>query len=472
MKKYMLLNLLFAAGTLMSCHSDALLEPEIPEISIDTNRYVKNYNAETLKRNYVNGLIRNEIVVSDTILKYVPVKLHQSPEKAPDLSNLKSKNLPGSPLEYIAIGSSLTAGVRDGGYTNEGMLTSYPALIARQMKLARFESPLFDEPDYNGAGKKVITTFNPTKGPVKKLAVAANNLAIEGYDEKTGNVILRKSRTPYNQLHNLALPELSFEFTDRSSTWTMPYLKRISLDGKQIPQRGWDLLGNIKERKIDFFTMEMGSQAFGGDDMDISGAGETIMGKYMSWEQEILEKYAKEGVKGVVANLPNFWNFPHYNQFPCELIEQNSLGVYKIPDCAPGKMMGGSSAIDSLASPVVSLSLKENYRSFLSGSYDNDRKLLISAVLRYNQIKGETHKKFGFPLVDLYSLYERILKGELVTQDGIKVDPSWPEGNFFSQDGIYPTAFGHAIIANEIIKVINNHYKTRIPLINTREYIK
>jgi hypothetical protein len=120
----------------------------------------------------------------------------------------------------------------------------------------------------------------------------------------------------------------------------------------------------------------------------------------------------------------------------------------------------------------VSLSLKENYRSFLSGSYDNDRKLLISAVLRYNQIKGETHKKFGFPLVDLYSLYERILKGELVTQDGIKVDPSWPEGNFFSQDGIYPTAFGHAVIANEIIKVINNHYKTRIPLINTREYIK
>ena len=88
------------------------------------------------------------------------------------------------------MGSSLTAGVRDGGYTNDGMLTSYPALLARQMKLANFESPLFEESDFNGAGRKVLTGFNPTQGPVKKFSVAANNLAIEGYEAKRRDITL------------------------------------------------------------------------------------------------------------------------------------------------------------------------------------------------------------------------------------------------------------------------------------------
>lgn len=150
------MSVLFAAGGLMSCGEEIIrnTEPNL-EINIDTTKYVKSFHWDQLKRNYVTGLIRSEMVVSDTILKYIPVKLHAAPAQAPDLKMLKSKHTDaGAPLEYIAIGSSLTAGVRDGGYTNEGMLTAYPALIARQMKLAKFESPLFDEADFNGGGRR------------------------------------------------------------------------------------------------------------------------------------------------------------------------------------------------------------------------------------------------------------------------------------------------------------------------------
>lgn len=34
----------------------------------------------------------------------------------------------------------------------------------------------------------------------------------------------------------------------------------------------------------------------------------------------------------------------------------------------------------------------------------------------------------------------------------------------FSLDGVHPNARGYAIIANEIIKVINRHYKSSLPL--------
>lgn len=54
------------------------------------------------------------------------------------------------------------------------------------------------------------------------------------------------------------------------------------------------------------------------------------------------------------------------------------------------------------------------------------------------------------------------------TDDGITVNSSWArEGNFFSADGIYPTAFGQAVIANEVIKTLNKHYGLEIPLLQT-----
>jgi hypothetical protein len=58
-----------------------------------------------------------------------------------------------------------------------------------------------------------------------------------------------------------------------------------------------------------------------------------------------------------------------------------------------------------------------------------------------------------------------------VTDDGIKVNGKWPEGNFYSVDGLFPTAFGQAVIANEVIKFINSQYKTDIPLVNTRDFL-
>lgn len=462
------------SSSLISCEENFSRDIESdPQVNLDSTKFVRNLNPVALRKNYVFGLINYENIVSDSILRFKPVFLHTPPSVAVDVQALKSNVTPsGSALEYIALGSSLTAGVRDGGYTNEGMLTAYPALLARQMKLAKFESPLFDPADFNGAGKKVLTSFNPTQGPGKKFAVAANNLAIEGYDESTQNVILKKGKLSYQQLHNLAVPDLGFEFLDKTNTRNRPFIKRITFGDGASAKSSLDLLNNVKTRKVDFFTFEMGSQAFGGNSTDIIYAGETINGEYWSWEKDLLEKFSKEGAKGIVINMPNFYDFPYYKQFPCEWIEKNSQGVYKYENCSGDIFLGSSSAVDSLASPVVNSELKRKYIYLLNNSYHNDRQLSAKIIDRYNSIKSETSKKYGYAVVDLHSLYARILKGEYVTSDGVKVDPNWPSGNFFSQDGVYPTAFGHAIIANEIIKTINDQYKVLIPLITTREYLK
>src|SRR5690606_23019233 len=40
----------------------------------------------------------------------------------------------------------------------------------------------------------------------------------------------------------------------------------------------------------------------------------------------------------------------------------------------------------------------------------------------------------------------------------------------FSLDGIHPNAKGYAIVANEIIKVINQHYNAHLPMLNPAQY--
>ena len=40
----------------------------------------------------------------------------------------------------------------------------------------------------------------------------------------------------------------------------------------------------------------------------------------------------------------------------------------------------------------------------------------------------------------------------------------------FSLDGIHPNARGYAVIANEILKVINTHYNAKLPLVSAGSF--
>lgn len=85
-----------------------------------------------------------------------------------------------------------------------------------------------------------------------------------------------------------------------------------------------------------------------------------------------------------------------------------------------------------------------------------------------NQETEALAKEFGFAVVDVYSIYKSIYKGTYQSPDGVSVTVE----DFYSSDGVYPSAFGQAVMTNETIRAINAHYKTKIPLINTREYLK
>ena len=192
-------------------------------------------------------------LVGDQVVGYKEPKLHTPPVKDPDLSKIKNNDDPdlkGKPLRMVAIGGSLTAGVRDGGYFNEGIMTSYPNLIARQMKLKKFEQPLFDATDYNGFGRKVLTDFNPTGGPAPKFKAVSNNSAFTGEFEdkrpklKKYNGLVDNWSYPYNGSSGFELPSLN----------SGPYYGRI--DPVDRKEKYIVYSEQLLKEKFDFFLLD------------------------------------------------------------------------------------------------------------------------------------------------------------------------------------------------------------------------
>lgn len=102
---------------------------------------------------------------------------------------------------------------------------------------------------------------------------------------------------------------------------------------------------------------------------------------------------------------------------------------------------------------------------------DEDEAFMSDPQLHYNGKIREYAAEKDLAVVDLFDLYQRIHQGGYRTDDGILVDGT-AYGNFFSSDGIYPTPFGQAVIANEVIKAINKHYGAIIPLIDITGFVR
>ncbi len=505
--------LIFSALIVGSCNTnDPIASPVptadcgTPPVSIidgDTIKTVINKDYKKIQALDPNG--KNYIVVGDTIVLYREPKLHTPPTKAPDLSKLKNNDDPdlkGKPLRMVAIGGSLTAGVRDGGYFNEGILTSYPNLIARQMKLQKFEQPLFDATDYNGFGRKVRTSFNPTGGPVPKFNEVKNNSGVEAIIEVEGrfnrgkvqNISLKKYK---GEVENFAIPnmkigilspynkvkEIDFEYDDIKPR--KEFLKRV------VSDENLTFTEKVFSKKFDFFIYEMGWDDVWERYMDKNSISFPSADNQLRFMQKMKESKVKYGC---FINMPNIFDLPFFKSINDKMIDDivnqyTEVGIFVGDKSANTfgttrtkySMFLPHSDVDSMVSVKVHPALKKgidktrpvSYWSILSR--DNEYSSFNSiktANVSYNTQTAAFAKDFGFALVDINSLYTKILKGEYTTDDGIRVDGSYPKGNFFSADGIYPTAFGQAVIANEAIKAINAHYKMEIPLIATLEYLR
>jgi len=84
---------------------------------------------------------------------------------------------------------------------------------------------------------------------------------------------------------------------------------------------------------------------------------------------------------------------------------------------------------------------------------------ILNATIEFNQIIEQTASANGFGLFDSNTLLDQIASVG-VEQNDLILTSNLVTGGAFSLDGVHPTSRGYALIANEILKVIDSTYGT------------
>ena len=367
----------------------------------------------------------------------------------------------GEKVEMIAVGGGLTAGVCNGGLYREGQLFAYPNLVAHQMGLTDFEMPLFSENDFNGTGYYLYD--NPLAKYPKWKKVTNNRAPV------TGGVppVLPKYE---GNTSNFATPVGSSQWlknSDREDLMFRPYLARFATphDDDNSPE---SVITDIKRDHSynfvlidDFFdhwieTMQLVPNfTFGNFNGSIEQYGDIV--KYS------INEILNQGQKGIIFTVPHFRTLPYMNWFKfSELLDPSTN-----PD-----------ASYLMPAPFISRIFEQHkpgskFTTRLDAIYvvDAQEASFADPASFYNPKIKDYAQRHNLAVVDLYEVYERIHAGSYVTDDGYAIDGTM-KGNFFSSDGIYPTALGQAVVANEVIYAINSKYHSQIPLINISEFVK
>lgn len=390
--------------------------------------------------------------------------------QTPDLGTLTDNK--ETAIKYVAIGSSLSAGVRDGGVYAAAQQTSFPALLAQQMGITNFKQPILDG---NGTGKKTVSL---DKNGILKFQETKD------FDDSKKNAILPKIDI---EIDNLAIPyQKVFDIYESDENRVNPLYDNRSLrhlqrfgNSEQNKLSYFDILRR-KTEKIDFFTFEFGSHDFvqfieaGGYARDIT----YLMGRESMGEERLLRLLTQITSKGVILNVPNYLRFPIFQTYKL-LNLKNLTGNSEIFVEHWQKTHVREAQPDDILLPKNSiidlLKFGEKGSSVTNPLKDEDvldvEEQRFSKPEGYNIVLAKFAENYKLPIVDIYSLYNRILDGEYLNDEGVTIDISFPNGNFFSADGITPTALGQAIITNEIIKVINVHYGAKIPSLSLKKFL-
>lgn len=438
--------------------------------------------------------VGGDFVVPDSVSENLFNELSSPP--ASEINVLSSPS--GEEPRYLAIGGSLTAGVRNGGLYRFAQRTSYPNLIARQMVLKDFAQPLFRHEEENGSEYLKLTRT----APFPTFQKVVGNSAITQPEPLTFNAYS-------GRVDNLGLPFAGiFAFGDRQD-WrrncdlipSIPYdFQYRHFFRRYLSESGhsqWDtsVLDYALSQNSDLCTIELGI-----DDFIVyatTGGYKTSSLPFAAINEEgnsliqLLIGLKNAHTKVILATVPNVMEFPYFPLVTPLMARQHNGGAVlyaMINDDLFEKSKGSPQFLTEIRDTDLLLPTKNVEALFSSSEIKRgispQKPLESKDVLTedelgnlglnssLNDLIRNLAAKFDYPIVDLCGIYKRILDGEFITDGGVGIDPSYPNGNFFSDDGLHPTALGQAVIANEWIKVINKHYGTHVPLLGISEFRK
>ncbi|HEU4717396.1 MAG TPA: SGNH/GDSL hydrolase family protein [Bacteroidia bacterium] len=420
----------------------------------------------------------------------------------PDLSVPRPQ--PGSCdfSKMVAVGGDFMSGYMDGALSARGQERSVPALLARQLMLAGGGSFLQEKISVSGGLGWNLKPWESWFVNASKLgfktdcqgvnslmpvwdSLARANAAAEINSPASGSA--QDFSVPFATMAQLFSPSLGNYSVSQN---TNPYYHRIASNAGTST-----VIGDAVNVNATFF-----SAWFGMEDIynyaQQGGAGVSIpsAATFSAYLDSALSRLTQNGAKGVIANIPDFRDFPYYTLVPWngaaltqskadslnDIYQQAGFmninfasgnNGFVIADAnAPNgfRQMHGNEYI-TLSVPVDSL--KCDYLGLLF-SVMPDRYVLDSAevayldmnIAAYNSVIAQKAAQYNLALVDMNSYFRSFVSG--IKWDGVNYNAEFVTGGFFSLDGYHPNEKGDALIANEFITAINNKFGATVPTLN------
>jgi lysophospholipase L1-like esterase len=396
--------------------------------------------------------------------------------------------------KYIAIGNSLTAGFADGTLYKSGQESSYPNMLAGQFQLVgggAFTQPLLNDNAGWPALKRVLgikvncATGVPGLSPVLFTgtpdASNANNISAAG---------------PYN---NLGIPGIRcIHYVVPGYGSLNPYSARFYTNA----QKAGSPMAVALASEATFFTCWLGNNdvlgyATAGGEGAASGTAANDISPVAAFKgvyDALIDGMTANGAKGALMTIPDVSATPFFTTIPAKGLpltrqgQVDSLNAAYAPAGITFTLGANFFVIADAAAPGGLRQAKAGEYILLTasdsitcGGWGSKKPIpeaytltadevanIVNATNAFNQIITDNAVEHGLALVDMNAYIKTLVAG--ITWNGVSYTATFVTGGAFSLDGIHLTPRGYALAANEILRVVNQHYKASIPAVDINKY--
>jgi len=361
---------------------------------------------------------------------------------------------------YVSVGNSITAGFQSSGIDRETQSESYAPLLADQMSTS-FSIPALNQP---GCPPPLVSFFNDAGVPDPQRP--------EGTDSQT--CALRDGQTPI-QLNNVAVPGARVLDVLNNETSSANTLTQFILGGRTQIEAALDA-------NPTFATVWIGNN----DVLDpaLNGTAnvtppEDFQSRYTSILDQLTSSDSFQG--GVLVGVANVTFTPFFSPGPV-YFQLDQAG--RFPDNFEVANNCNAQDPNTGLSPLVPIDFgftllgqarQTDSRVELdcetSGALDlAEVNTIAGTVQQYNAFIEQQADQRG-----LAYLNPNDVLGALYLNDDGDMDPTndlipkfpdrdsdQPFGQFFSLDGVHPSALTHRVVADQLVNVINAEFGTSL----------
>lgn len=377
---------------------------------------------------------------------------------------------------YVAVGGEYTAGYANDGLYVEGQKNSFPSLIAQQVRYIKdmpFSQPFLEtgadfhyslkSMEMNALCPDVLFKFKLDTTSQKSI-YEWSNLSGSGHFHNLGIPYLKVADINNEQLHIPGSPTPNMYFQRLLKDPSVSYLEYLKAEPNPT-----------------FFTLELGfNDVFG---YVLKGGGINNISPQTDFEENykaLLRILMRNNAKGVLFTIPLITDLPFVNMIGHEWIAESncqSMPLY-VKEDSLGEIKKLKLGDYVLQSNYNKMTYGSNKELGISPQYPlasnwvldiSEVQNVLDATKRFNDFIKQTAAENNLALFDMADFMQNIKNGNVVI-DGIKIKDSYIYGGFYSLDGWSLTPRGNAIIANNVIDVINTKYESSIPLLNIEDY--